>query len=59
MIPDMMKRIFLTGKGCAIYQLYFEAGQLPARSDEINIFPLHIITRKKLTNVQIFNGSKK
>ena len=28
---DMMRRIFKTGRGCSIYQLYFEAGQLPAR----------------------------
>ena len=28
---DMLRRIFKTGRGCAIYQLYLEAGQLPAR----------------------------
>ena len=28
---DMLRRIFKTGKGCPIYQLYFEAGQMPAR----------------------------
>ena len=28
---DIMRNIFDTGKGCAGYQLYFEAGKLPAR----------------------------
>ena len=28
---DMPRRISKTGKGCPIYQLYVEAGQLPAK----------------------------
>ena len=28
---DMIRRIFKTGRGCSIYQLYLESGQLPAR----------------------------
>ena len=28
---DIMRNIFDTGKGCVGYQLFFEAGQLPAR----------------------------
>ena len=27
----MSRRLFKTGKSCPVYQLYFEAGQLPAR----------------------------
>ena len=28
---DLLRSLFKTGKGCAIYQLYFESGVLPAR----------------------------
>jgi hypothetical protein len=28
---DLLKKLFKTGKGCTIFQLYFEAGQIPAR----------------------------
>ena len=28
---NMLRQLFKTGKGCPIYQLYFESGQLPAR----------------------------
>ena len=28
---DMLRRIFKTGSGCPIFQLYFESGHIPAR----------------------------
>ena len=28
---NLLRKIFNTGKGCSIYQLYFESGHLPAR----------------------------
>ena len=28
---NLLRKMFNTGKGCSIYQLYFESGHLPAR----------------------------
>ena len=47
---DMMRRVFKTGRGCAIYQLYLESGQLPARFviKRMKLIFLHyILTREE------------
>ena len=59
---DMMRRVFKTGRGDAIYQLYLESGQIPARFVIRRmklIFVHYILTQKEETLMRKFLMAQK
>ena len=58
----MLRKFFKTGKGCPIYQIYFESGHLPARYQikrmKIVFYRYILKQKRKLTVISVFHGQK-